>query len=385
MTEPPSEVSAARLRAMALTHTTRGAATVGAAIASMQFVQYDPIRSPARAQDLVLAARVEGYRVGDLDRAYPTLAREEGHLHVYGAMPADVLAFLRPRCDEHGRPVRFAPTALEQDVLAAVRERGELHPTDGRLLLGTARTTNAWGGMSAATTRALEMLHRHGDLRVAFRRNGTKVYAPARVEPLDLPGDERLRRATLLLAGLLAPVHERTLREVLTQLRRHSGGVPKGPTIVADLLRTGELASTLVDGHRYVWPADVGFAIDAADAADGEAGEVAGGDGDGDRVRFLAPFDPLAWDRRRFEQLWGWPYRFEAYTPVEKRRFGYYALPLLWRDDIVGWVNAAATPGGALAVEPGFVHGRPRGKAFTQAFDREVAHLRRVVTVPAPA
>lgn len=51
-----------------------------------------------------------------------------------------------------------------------------------------------------------------------------------------------------------------------------------------------------------------------------------------ERVRLLAPFDPLVWDRRRFELLWGWPYRFEAYTPPAKRKLGYYALPLLWRD-----------------------------------------------------
>ena len=57
-------------------------------------------------------------------------------------------------------------------------------------------------------------------------------------------------------------------------------------------------------------------------------------DGSEDRVRLLAPFDPVVWDRRRFELFWGWDYRFEAYTPPAKRRFGYYALPLLWRDDV---------------------------------------------------
>ena len=49
-------------------------------------------------------------------------------------------------------------------------------------------------------------------------------------------------------------------------------------------------------------------------------------------MRLLAPFDPVVWDRRRFEMFWGWAYRFEAYTPAAKRQLGYYALPLLWRD-----------------------------------------------------
>ena len=58
-------------------------------------------------------------------------------------------------------------------------------------------------------------------------------------------------------------------------------------------------------------------------------------------MRLLAPFDPIVWDRRRFELFWGWEYRFEAYTPVHKRRLGYYALPLLWRDRVIGWANVS--------------------------------------------
>ena len=62
-------------------------------------------------------------------------------------------------------------------------------------------------------------------------------------------------------------------------------------------------------------------------------------------ARLLAPFDPIVWDRRRFEHLWGWAYRFEAYTPVRKRQLGYYALPLLWDDRMVGWGNLSVVAG----------------------------------------
>ena len=79
---------------------------------------------------------------------------------------------------------------------------------------------------------------------------------------------------------------------------------------------------------------------------------------DADQVRLLAPFDPIVWDRRRFELLWGWPYRFEAYTPAAKRRFGYYALPLLWRDRVIGWGNVTVQDG-AMHVDLGFVAGAP--------------------------
>ena len=93
-----------------------------------------------------------------------------------------------------------------------------------------------------------------------------------------------------------------------------------------------------------------------------------------ERVRLLAPFDPVVWDRRRFELFWGWDYRFEAYTPPARRRFGYYALPLLWRDDVIGWANAVKV-NGTLHVTTGFAKSRPRAVAFRHALEAEVAAL----------
>ena len=91
-------------------------------------------------------------------------------------------------------------------------------------------------------------------------------------------------------------------------------------------------------------------------------------------VRLLTPFDPVVWDRRRFEHFWGWPYRFEAYTPPAKRVRGYYAMPLLWRDDVIGWANSRFD-GGRLHIEVGFVEKRPAEAEFRSELDREVARL----------
>jgi uncharacterized protein YcaQ len=93
-------------------------------------------------------------------------------------------------------------------------------------------------------------------------------------------------------------------------------------------------------------------------------------------VRFLAPFDPLVWDRYRFEHLWGWAYRFEAYTPPAKRKMGYYALPLLWGEDVIGWVNVSQKDGRA-EVEAGFLKGKPTNRAFRSAYADEVERLSR--------
>ena len=95
----------------------------------------------------------------------------------------------------------------------------------------------------------------------------------------------------------------------------------------------------------------------------------------GDDVRLLAPFDPVVWDRRRFELLWGWPYRFEAYTPAAKRLRGYYALPLLWCDRVVGWGNLAQR-NGRLDAQLGYVAGKPpREAGFRHALDDELARI----------
>jgi uncharacterized protein YcaQ len=99
-------------------------------------------------------------------------------------------------------------------------------------------------------------------------------------------------------------------------------------------------------------------------------------------VRLLAPFDPVVWDRDRFELLWGWAYRFEAYTPREKRKLGYYALPLLWRDRVVGWGNVSVD-GGVMTAAFGYVAGRPpRERDFRRQLEAEVERMRVFLSGP---
>jgi uncharacterized protein YcaQ len=120
------------------------------------------------------------------------------------------------------------------------------------------------------------------------------------------------------------------------------------------------LSHTRIDGVDWYWPR--GEAVSPAPVPN--------------MVRLLAPFDPVVWDRRRFEMLWGWAYRFEAYTPVAKRKLGYYALPLLWRDRAVGWGNVSMK-GGELQVVFGYVGAqRPRDRGFARALDAEVERMR---------
>jgi uncharacterized protein YcaQ len=98
-------------------------------------------------------------------------------------------------------------------------------------------------------------------------------------------------------------------------------------------------------------------------------------DSTADIVRLLAPFDPVVHDRARFERLWGWVYRFEAYTPVPKRKLGYYAMPLLWRNQVIGWTNLSVR-NGALDCEFGYASSPPRSREFRRELDLELDRFR---------
>jgi uncharacterized protein YcaQ len=84
----------------------------------------------------------------------------------------------------------------------------------------------------------------------------------------------------------------------------------------------------------------------------------------------------VVWDRRRFELFWGWTYRFEAYTPAAKRKLGYYALPVLWGDRVIGWGNLSVVDG-ELRSTFGYVDERgPQGPAFRIALEGELGRAR---------
>jgi hypothetical protein len=156
-----------------------------------------------------------------------------------------------------------------------------------------------------------------------------------------------------------APLLARTLGFLVLRLRY---AVPQLQSeLKAALSRAkARLAHTRLDDGDWYWPSGDKTESFAADRS----------------VRLLAPFDPIVWDRRRFELLWGWAYRFEAYTPVSKRKLGYYALPLLWGDRVIGWGNISVD-GREMSVDIGYVSGRaPRSREFHHELDGELGRMR---------
>lgn len=356
----------AALRRYAVARTLAVPQPLGAALDALGFVQADPIRAPARAQDLILRHRVDGYRAGDLERHYPSLDVDEDFFVNYGFLARRVHGLMHPRgrFGAWPRPGRRVAEA----VLAYVRQAGEVHPRDVDRHFAHGPVTNYWGGTSSATTHVLDHLHYRGLLRVARRDGGVRVYAARDPWPSVVPADDaRMRQDALvdLAVALYAPVPSATLAWLVRQLQI---ATPQWrPAIPAVLARAkARLPSARTAGHTWYWP----------------AGEMPDGPEAPGRVRLLAPFDPIVWDRRRFEVFWGWAYRFEAYTPAPARRLGYYALPLLWRDRVVGWANVTQAAG-RLAVDVGYAAGRaPRDRGFRAALDAEIAALGRFLGLP---
>ena len=165
----------ADLRRFAVARSLFPPTTLKRAVERLGFVQADPIRAPARAQDLTLRHRVKGYRAGDLERRYHALGIEEDFFVNYGFVSRQVHALMHPRVERAGwTPTARARAAL---VLEFVRERGDVHPrqVDDHFAHGTV--TNYWGGSSSATTHLLEHMHYRGLLRVTRREKGIRIYA----------------------------------------------------------------------------------------------------------------------------------------------------------------------------------------------------------------
>lgn len=357
----PPVVTLDHLRRYAVARSLFAPTTLGRAIAKLGFVQADPIRAPARAQDLTLRHRVRDYRAGELERRYPKLAVEEDFFVNYGFVPRELHALMHPR--QARRAWTQARWAQASEVQAFVRERGVVHPREVDAAFAHGKTTNWFGGSSNASTQLLDGMHFRGLLRVARREGGVRLYSTHDAHQREAADPDAGLDALLdVVVMKYAPLPWPTLSRFGMGL-----GMAATPQWLAQ--RSAALAraktrlpSAEVDGQRWFWPA-------------GE-NPASGRHAVPEEVRLLAPFDPVVWDRKRFEAFWGWAYRFEAYTPAAKRKLGYYALPLLWRERVIGWANAAVRDG-RLVMQADFVAGRaPRDTGFRVALDEEIERLR---------
>lgn len=297
-------------------------------------IQFDPIAVAGRSHDLVLHARVADYEPAWCDLLYERREIFEAYNKGLSFVPASEFAWFR------GTLSRNAPQTLAEnaDVAARVLERiradGPLSSLDFERERGQ---TTDWFGAPTNTVRAvLEAYAATGVLGLAHREGNRRYY--------DL-----LER--LLPTGVLAhelPLRERLRHRLLSRYRAHGllgvggagdvfGGIgtakpdpqrPEHPgrnALREELVERGELVPVQVEGgsgKRFVVREDV----DLLESPPEPASSVA----------FLSPFDPLVWDRKLLGSLFDFDYVWELFLPPAKRRWGWYVLPIVFRDRLVG-------------------------------------------------
>jgi len=305
-------------------------------------VQFDPLDIAGRNHDLVLLARVNGYRRQWTD---DLLYRERRLYETYNKglslVPTSELPWYRVSWDLNRE--RFE-NATFQEHEALVKELLERIQRGGPLTSGDvpARAAIDWFWRPTNQVRAmLEALALAGVLGIARRDGNRRVY--------DLV--ERLFPAELLAER--HPIDEQRRHKLLSRYRAHgllgpagSGEVwlGTGPRAVdrppqrERLLAEGKLVSVQIAGKREVRhiPAEDERFLDQAER-ELAAGEPPGGVPP--QVALIAPLDPLVWDRRLLRDLFGFDYLWEVYVPEAKRRWGYYVLPILYGDRFVGRIE----------------------------------------------
>jgi uncharacterized protein len=295
---------------------------VAEAVRRLSCVQLDSIATVERSHRLVLASRV-----GAVPRGTTSALLADGRLFEYWAHEACLLhveewPLFRRRMREYRvhrwwGPVIDSQPELAARVLAEVRERGPL---------GSADFDGAGGGGMwnlKPEKRMLDALWTAGELVIAGRRGFQRLYdLPERVLPDEVLGQPEPTEAEWLHGLILRAVRGRgalTEAGVREHFRLKGGAALTGPHVEA-LLREGELRRVPVDdgGPDVLVPAD-------ADLDGAPSGAV-----------LLSPFENLLWDRAFTERLFGFRHVIEVYKRGHEREFGYYVLPLLLGDRLVG-------------------------------------------------
>jgi len=338
------------------------AESVLAVVDRLGSLQFDPLGVAGRNHDLVLQARIAGYRRGLTDELlYGRRLLFEAYNKSLNLLPTAELPYYRISWKNSadgraGRVVR-EQAALAEKVMAEITADGPKCSLD----FEREAAIEWFWGPTTAVRAVLEAMSVTGQLGLA-RRDGNRRY-------YDLT--ERLFPADLLEVRI--PEREQLRHKMLSRHRGHgllgSGGsgelwlgIGKAPLraeLRRELLDRGEIVAVTVEGmrgERFV----VGDELPLLAQAERDVAAGVGGGGAAPGLSFIAPLDPLLWDRGALGPLYDFDYIWEVYTPAAKRRWGYYVLPILFGDRLVGRIEPRIDTASkavrilGLAWEPGF-------------------------------
>jgi uncharacterized protein YcaQ len=302
-------------------------------------LQVDSVNVLQRAHFMPLYSRMGPYDVDLVRRASEGRSRRivEYWAHVQAFMPVELWPVMRHRMARYrdGRHKWWGTVVTEDliaDLLAEISDRGASTARD--LDDGLPREKENWGWNWSTTRRALDYMYMVGDVAIAGRNSQFEIRydLPERVIPralLEAPTPTEAE-ANLELVRRAARSHgvatARDLADYYRMRLQPKAGLHAAQDAIETLVADGELVPVAVEGvkrtaylHRDARiPRRVGARA------------------------LLSPFDPLVWERERTESLFDFFYRIEIYTPVEKRIHGYYVLPFLLGERIVGRVDLKA-------------------------------------------
>jgi len=304
-----------------------GVRQIGALIDRLGLLQIDSVNVFERSHYLPVFARLGSYDKAQLDRVTYSPRITEYWAHEASFIPVDTLPLLRWRQQEHRDRAEAdddswfsANRPMTQWLLAELAAKGPMRASE--IEHDSNTRSGSWWGWSDVK-RGLETLFRWGDVVSAGRTRFERVYAlpeqvlPADVRDLHVPRDEAMRR----LVSISARAHGVGTADDIADYFRLKA-VDAVPAI-RQLEEAGELVPVTIDAWaKPAWlhrDARLPRRIDAA--------------------AILSPFDPVVWARSRALRLFDFHYRIEIYTPEPKRVFGYYVLPVLIDDRVVGRVD----------------------------------------------
>ena len=300
-------------------------------------LQFDPLDvCGARNHDLVLHARIAGYRPEWCERWLYGEGPDRRLIEVYNKalniVPLRELPWYRIAWDralaQYGDGVLADQAELAQRILDEIAEHG---PRSTAAFRDVAHRIDWWWAETSAARAVMEALFVTGRLGLARRDGNRRFYdLIERVVPPDLLS-RRVSEADAIRHRLLS--RHRAVGLLggggASELTAGTGTAADRRRMTAELVEAGILIPVQVQDlpdTRHVLSTELSL-LDATGSAPPDAEPS---------VAFIAPLDPLLWDRRLVQRLMGFDYVWEVYTPLARRRHGYYVLPILYGDRLVG-------------------------------------------------